>query len=186
MQDVIIHPDPARRQIRAVGSLLLAVLFLGLAGVAVYLMVTEGEWLLLLPVGILALALVGVWIQFKPTTREHSGPLLMAGSRGVGDLEIVVPWEHVRGIDFSGSYMSAPRGYASRRLSSAVTRKLQTLDGRLQVSIHYIAPDGSPARHSIDLEAYLKPDSWTHVIEQVRAYASTRGVQVSSNIRQTR
>lgn len=183
MHDVIIYSDGARQKGRAVGSFLLALVFVALAGVAVYLIVTEGEWLLLLPIGVLALALVGVWIQFKPTIRTHDGPVLMAGSRGVGDMQLVVPWEQVRGISFDGTYLRAPRHSPVRGLSNAATQKLQAFDGQLRANIHYQTPgESSPSLHSIPLEAHVRPDSWPAMIQQVEAYARTRGVEVRSSI----
>lgn len=187
MRDLVYHPDPARASTQTGGFWVVGGVFVALFAGTIWMVMETGSWLPLMALPIIALALVGLWIQRRPASAEGvGGPVLIADGRGIGDARLFVPWEQVRGIHVRHQFNRTVMPDIGRRIANKVSDATGVLDGSFVLTVDTAnGPLGQPlaGRHKIEgrtveyrLDLDIPSAHWAPLAEDLRARARARGI----------
>lgn len=199
-QDIVVFPIRGRSLLQLLVALVLGAVFFGIAAAIVYAAITDGQRMFLIALPIMALALIGLFIdQLKNHRRartiRHSEPVLVVNSYGIGDSHLHIPWSVVRSVHTRAA--PSRRSPANRNgLGAILAEKLVAvsgvLDGEFLLVIdtthppppHLAQRGASTVRgHRVvyDLGTAIPSARWKPLERAITQYAAWRGVPVNGS-----
>lgn len=198
-QDIVVFPIRGRSSLQLLVALIVGAVFIGIAVAIVYAAITDGQWLFLIALPIMALALLGLLIdQFKNQRRartiRHSEPVLVVNSYGIGDSHLHIPWSVVRSVHTRAA--PSRRSPANNGLGGILAERLVAvsgvLDGEFLLVIdtthppppHLAQRGASTVRgHRVvyDLGTAIPSARWKPLERAITQYAAWRGVPVNGS-----
>lgn len=157
------------------GVILIGAIFLLLLGTAVYILVTQGEWLLLAPVALLGFASFGLWRSYRERARRPAapgGPVLVVDDFGIGDAHRRIPWADITEVDPALSRLQTALADEGRAMANALTDRLGVLDGDFVVVVH--VRGGRQVR--FDVGTHVPGNHWEGIRDAVAAHARARDI----------
>lgn len=198
-QDIVVFPSRGRSLLQLLVALVLGAVFFGIAVAIVYAVVTTGEWMFLIALPVMALALIGLFIDQSKNHRRartirHSEPVLVVNSYGIGDSHLHIPWSVVRSVHTRAA--PSRRSPANNGLGGILAERLVAvsgvLDGEFLLVIDtthppppHLAQRGASTvrgnRVVYDLGTAIPSARWKPLERAITQYAAWRGVPDNSN-----
>ncbi len=195
-QDIVVFPIRGRSSLQLLVALIMGAVFVGIAAAIVYAAITEGQWMFLIALPIMALALIGLFIdQFKNQRSSlairRDVPVLVVDDYGIGDGYLRVPWNMVRGVHTrtASSRRPGPRTLG-RHLANKLSETAGVLDGDFLLTVETVEPLPAHVKqrgaftvsaHDVvyDLGTAIPAAQWKPLAQAITQYADWRGVPIS-------
>lgn len=195
-QDIVVFPIRGRSSLQLLVALIMGAVFVGIAAAIVYATITEGQWMFLIALPIMALALIGLFIdQFKNQRRSlairRDLPVLVVDDDGIGDGYLRVPWSMVRGVHTRAVSSRRPgQRTLGRHLANKLSETAGVLDGDFLLTVETVEPLPAHIKqrgaftvraHDVvyNLGTAIPAAQWKPLARAITQYAAWRGVPVS-------
>lgn len=190
--DFSVYPDAPRRNRQSVGAIALGALFLALIVGCIWAVIDTGQWLMLLALPILGLALFGLWKSMEGrgwrNKADPSKPVIVLNGAGIGDGSAQIPWSNVAAVDvFVHYFRQGGQRSLGRTLAMGFSDMAGVLDGTVRLSV-YIRDtrqlgDASAKLPNLqgnvaifDIGAVVPAAQWPQIVEAIRQNVRARGI----------